>query len=50
MARPKREFTDKSQKAINKLGRMLYKDLVKAGEKPQDALTKAIKGILPLMR
>ena len=35
---------------IDELAKMLYKDLVKAKETPQNALTKVIKAVLPLMR
>ncbi len=37
-------------KPIDELAKMLYKDLVKAKETPQNALTKVIKAVLPLMR
>ena len=37
-------------KPIDELAKMLYKDLVEAGETPQNALTKVIKAVSPLMR
>ena len=44
MPRPKRV-----KKAIAELSRMLYKDLLKTGETPQNAIIKVIKAVSPLM-
>jgi len=55
MARPLRVFSEDKAftlshaeeditKLDSKVAKMLYEDLVKVGEKPQDALTKVIKG------
>ena len=37
-------------KPIDELAKMLYKDLLKTSETPQNALTKVIKAVSPLMR
>ena len=40
----------KDDDPIAELSRMLYEDLKAAGDTPQEALTKAIRAISPLLR
>lgn len=41
---------DTKQDPIKKISQMLYKDLRKAGDTPQEALDKVVRAVRPLMR